>query len=84
MCQRLSNILYDWVQPGGLFVTTNVDASNPRRLIMDFIMDWHLSYRDGKQLLALRPGGIAADACAVKSDLTGVNIYLEIRKPGHA
>src|ERR1051326_2956849 len=32
LCQRLSTILYDWVAPGGSLITTNVDASNPRRL----------------------------------------------------
>ncbi len=84
MCQRLSTILYDWVQPGGLLVTTNVDASNPRRYIMDFVMDWHLNYRDGKQLIALRPDLVTPDACVIKSDLTGVNIYSEIRKPERA
>lgn len=84
MCQRLSGILYDWLLPGGLLVTTNVDSSNPRRLIMDFVMDWHLIYRDGRELAALRPERVAADACEIKSDLTGVNIYSEIRKPDRA
>ena len=81
MCQRLSNVLYGWVRPGGLFVTTNVDATNPRRHIMDFVMDWHLIYRSGTQLAALRPEAVAPADCAIKSDLTGANIYCEIRKP---
>jgi extracellular factor (EF) 3-hydroxypalmitic acid methyl ester biosynthesis protein len=84
MCQRLSDILFDWVQPGGRLITTNVDASNPRRHIMDFVMDWHLIYRTGAQLSALRPERASPEACVVKSDLTGVNIYFETRKPDRA
>ena len=84
MCQRLSNILYDWVQPGGLFLTTNVAPSNPRRLVMDFVMEWNLIYRDGRQMAALRPERADPGATSVKSDLTGVNLYFEARKPERA
>jgi len=81
MCRRLSEILYAWVRPGGQLVTTNVDVSNPRRLIMDFVMDWHLIYRDGPQLAALRPADLEPDGYTVESDVTGVNIYFSGRKP---
>ena len=84
MCRRLSNILYDWVQPGGLLMTTNVDPSNPRRLVMDFVMEWNLIYRDGRQLTGLRPDRAPVDATTVKADLTGVNLYFEVRKPERA
>lgn len=84
MCQRLSNILYDWVQPGGLLLTTNVAPSNPRRLVMDFVMEWNLIYRDGRQLTSLRPQRVDPNAISVKSDLTGVNLYFEARKPERA
>jgi extracellular factor (EF) 3-hydroxypalmitic acid methyl ester biosynthesis protein len=84
MCHRLSNILYDWVQPGGLFLTTNVDPSNPRRLVMDFVMEWNLIYRDGRQLAALRPDRADPETASVKSDLTGVNVYYEARKSDRA
>jgi extracellular factor (EF) 3-hydroxypalmitic acid methyl ester biosynthesis protein len=80
-CQRLSNILYDWVAPGGLFVSTNVDSSNPRRLTMEYVMEWNLIYRSGAQLAAVKPKAVPGGDYAVKSDLTGVNIYFEAWKP---
>jgi len=73
--------LYEWVAPGGLLVTTNVDHSNPRRLTMDYLMEWHLNYRTGKALAALKPDQVEADAFKVRSDMTGVNIYFAARKP---
>jgi extracellular factor (EF) 3-hydroxypalmitic acid methyl ester biosynthesis protein len=83
LCQRVSEILYEWVAPGGLFVSTNVDSSNPRRLTMDFIMEWHLIYRNGIQLAALKPSAVKAGDFTVKADTTGVNVYFEARKPSH-
>jgi extracellular factor (EF) 3-hydroxypalmitic acid methyl ester biosynthesis protein len=80
-CQRLSTILYDWVAPGGLFVSTNVDASNPRRLTMEYIMEWNLIYRNGAELAAVRPEQLTLENGQVLADVTGVNIYYEARKP---
>ena len=81
MRRRLSTALYHWVAPGGLFVITNVDQSNPRRLTMDYVMDWHLIYRDGRGLSAVRPEQVPANDCRVVSDDSGVNIYLEAMCP---
>jgi len=82
VCRRLTNILYDWTAPGGTLITTNVDSSNPRRVTMDYLMEWHLMYRSGAELSALKPERAAADSCEVRADVTGVNIYSEARKPG--
>jgi extracellular factor (EF) 3-hydroxypalmitic acid methyl ester biosynthesis protein len=81
ICRRLSNILYDWVAPGGLLLLTNVDQSNPRKMIMDLVMEWNLLYRTGAQLATLKPDTADKDVCQIRSDLTGVNVYLEARKP---
>ncbi len=79
-CRRLSNILFKSVSPGGTFISTNVDGSNPRRLTMDYLMDWHLIYRTGSQLLTLRPECLGPAEGVISSDFTGVNIYYEARK----
>jgi extracellular factor (EF) 3-hydroxypalmitic acid methyl ester biosynthesis protein len=81
ICHRLMNILYSWVAPGGLLVATNVHACNPRRLFMDYVMDWNLIYRDSAQMAALRPDRATADDVFVCADETGVNVYVEVRKP---
>lgn len=79
LCHRLSEVLYDWVVPGGLFLSTNVDSSNPRRLTMEYVMEWNLIYRSGAELAALKPDDAQEDG--VKADITGVNVYYEARKP---
>jgi extracellular factor (EF) 3-hydroxypalmitic acid methyl ester biosynthesis protein len=80
ICHRLSSILYDWVAPGGRLITTNVDIFNPRRLTMDYIMEWHLIYRNGRQLTALKPVQVHEDDCTTEADMTGVNVYFEAKK----
>lgn len=80
-CRRLTNILFNSVAPGGTFISTNVDASNPRRLTMDYLMDWHLIYRSGAQLLALRPECLGKEDGVISADFTGVNIYYTARRP---
>jgi len=79
--QRLMDIFYKMLAPGGLLVVTNVESSNPSRKIMEYIMEWHLIYRDDKQLLSLKPDGAREDQCRLCADPTGFNIFLEVRKP---
>ena len=81
VCRKLTSIFYDWLAPGGLLITTNVHASNPRRLTMDYIMEWHLNYRNTAEFEALKPDAASDDLCITKSDETGVNIYFETRRP---
>jgi extracellular factor (EF) 3-hydroxypalmitic acid methyl ester biosynthesis protein len=84
ICRRLATILYEWVAPGGLFVCTNVDRSNPRRLTMEYIMDWHLIYRNGTELTALQPPSANGDSGTITADVTGVNVHFALRKPERA
>ena len=81
ICKRLMDIFYDMLEPGGLLVTTNVDASNPSRNGMEYLLDWHLVYRNSIQMGALIPDRAPPATAWVKSDETGVNLYLEVRKP---
>jgi extracellular factor (EF) 3-hydroxypalmitic acid methyl ester biosynthesis protein len=84
VCYRLISLLYEWVSPGGLLLTTNVDATlNDLRSFqhsMDFLLDWQLIYRGSNQFRALVADSITGES-SVKSDETGVNLFLEIRKP---
>jgi extracellular factor (EF) 3-hydroxypalmitic acid methyl ester biosynthesis protein len=81
LCQNLTDIFYGWLAPGGKLVTTNVDAYNPRRLTMDHLMAWHLFYRRGADMMALKPAAAPDDLCAVQADATSVNLYFEAQKP---
>jgi extracellular factor (EF) 3-hydroxypalmitic acid methyl ester biosynthesis protein len=84
VCKLLMNILYDMVAPGGLLVATNVsDAMNrtrPFRFSMEYLLDWHLIYRDGVQLGALTPDGAEPYTTVVAEDI-GVNVMIEVKKP---
>jgi len=81
VCKRVMDHYYSQLAPGGLLVSTNVDSSNPNRNSMDFILEWHLTYRDQGELAQLAPDGISPADCCVRADPTHVNVFLEVRKP---
>jgi extracellular factor (EF) 3-hydroxypalmitic acid methyl ester biosynthesis protein len=82
ICKRLMTYFYELLAPQGLLIATNVDASNPNRNSMDLILEWHLIYRTAPQMLELAPEQADPADCRVEPDPTGVNIFLEVRKPG--
>ena len=81
ICKRLMNIFYSMLDPGGLLIVTNVDDSNPSRNGMEYLLEWHLTYRNEQQLKALLPDDAPSGSARLMSDETGVNRYLEVRKP---
>jgi extracellular factor (EF) 3-hydroxypalmitic acid methyl ester biosynthesis protein len=83
-CKQLTAIFYDWLAPGGLLAVTNVADNKPFRHMLEFVLDWHLIYRDARAGAALLPERLPADAKRVSSDATGVNVFIEARKPSHA
>jgi extracellular factor (EF) 3-hydroxypalmitic acid methyl ester biosynthesis protein len=62
-------------------LVTNVDASRPFRHSMEYLLEWHLIFRDRAQMNSLIP-----DQACVESDVLAdplqVNLYLEMRKSG--
>jgi len=80
-CLQLMNIFYEMLAPGGLLVSTNVDAVNPIQQMLDYVLDWNLIYRGGRQLAEVAPDKADPDRVSVSADVTSVNIYLEVRKP---
>jgi extracellular factor (EF) 3-hydroxypalmitic acid methyl ester biosynthesis protein len=83
ICKRLMNIFYDLLAPGGLLLATNVDASKPFRHSMEFILEWHLICRNHAQLAALKPDKASDGSFSVTAEPTGVNVFIEVRKPGN-
>jgi len=82
VCKRLMNILYDMLAPGGLLLATNVHASNPNRNSMDFFLEWHLVHRNRAELERLRPDRAPEGSFRGEQEFTGVNVFIEVRKPG--
>jgi extracellular factor (EF) 3-hydroxypalmitic acid methyl ester biosynthesis protein len=83
ICRRLLEIFYDMLAPGGLLIATNVHPSNDWRNWMEYLAEWHLVYRDEAQFLQIAPSSAPAENIRVIPDTTGVNIFLEVRKPVH-
>ena len=81
ICKRLTSIFYDLLAPEGLMITTNVHASNPSRKCMEFILDWHLVYRNDETFNSLNPDQLPEGASSLDHDSTGVNVFNVVRKP---
>jgi extracellular factor (EF) 3-hydroxypalmitic acid methyl ester biosynthesis protein len=80
-CQQLIKIFYQWLAPGGLMYLTNVTPLTTNRGSLELILDWHLIYRNATEMGRLCSGIIPKEMVRVRSDETGINIFLEARKP---
>jgi extracellular factor (EF) 3-hydroxypalmitic acid methyl ester biosynthesis protein len=80
VCRRLLSYLYDILAPGGLSLATNVSDANPSVGWMEYVVDWHLFYRNTDQFAALRPEA-DREPMPVQAIGSGVNIAIESRKP---
>src|SRR5437764_2231893 len=80
VCQRLSNILYSWLAPGGLLLATNVAPHNPLRNGMEHLLDWNLVYRNALQVQSLTSREARPDHVVVRSESTWLYFFLEVRK----
>jgi extracellular factor (EF) 3-hydroxypalmitic acid methyl ester biosynthesis protein len=84
ICKQLMNIFYELLEPGGLLVATNVESSNPSRNGMEYLLEWHLIYRTPLQLQGLIPDRAPPRSFILKTDDTGINVFIEVRKPDDA
>jgi extracellular factor (EF) 3-hydroxypalmitic acid methyl ester biosynthesis protein len=85
VCKQMMNIFYGMLAPGGLLLATNatevLNSSRPFRFSMEYILDWHLVYRDQQQFANLKPDLADNDDVKVIAESTGTNLFLEVRKP---
>lgn len=81
VCREFMEVLYGMVAPGGLLVATNVDAGNPIKHWLAYVLEWPLIYRNHSDMAVMRPSQASPEDMRIMSDPTGVNIYIEIRKP---
>lgn len=87
ICRRLISVFHRMLAPDGLLVVTNVDAYNPCRKWMEFVVDWFLFYRSKVQpehdIRGLQPDELKDAPWAIRSDASGSNVFVELRKPAH-
>jgi extracellular factor (EF) 3-hydroxypalmitic acid methyl ester biosynthesis protein len=81
ICKKMMDYFYGLLAPGGLLLATNVTPSNPFRKVMESFMEWHLIYRSEDQIRVLKPDLAPEGSCEIRTEVTGVNVFIEIRKP---
>lgn len=88
VCKQIMNIFYQMLAPGGLLLATNasdaLNASRPFRYSMEYMLDWHLIYRNKAQFAAVAPDLAGEDEVTLSAEATGANLFLEVRKPTNA
>lgn len=77
ICGSLIDLFYRQLNPGGLVIVTNVENSKPIVGLVEMLMEWYLIYRNESDMLALKPG---LGEQSVRSDPTGINMFLLVRK----
>jgi extracellular factor (EF) 3-hydroxypalmitic acid methyl ester biosynthesis protein len=51
---------------------------------MEYLLEWHLIYRTPLQLQGLIPDRAPPRSFILKTDDTGINVFIEVRKPDDA
>jgi extracellular factor (EF) 3-hydroxypalmitic acid methyl ester biosynthesis protein len=77
-CGFLLELFYSWLKPGGVVIVTNVTPTHSSIAIMQYVLEWSLELRDATHMAKLVPD-LGQQHTYV--DNTGVNVFLEIRKP---
>lgn len=78
VCAKLVRLFYQWCEPGGRLIVTNVHSSNPVKGLMEHVLEWHLVLRDEADMERLAPD---LGPLKIYRDETGINVFLEIDKP---
>lgn len=76
VCQRLLRLFRAWAGPGGGLLVTNVHPSNPNRGAMEHLLEWHLIYRNERDMERLVQG---MGEPRIYCDDSGINVFLECR-----
>jgi extracellular factor (EF) 3-hydroxypalmitic acid methyl ester biosynthesis protein len=79
VCARLLQYFVNRTRPGGSVMVTNVHSSNPQKLGMQHLLEWHLIYRDEAALEAVLPE--PRQETRLYTDQTGVNVFAEFKVP---
>jgi extracellular factor (EF) 3-hydroxypalmitic acid methyl ester biosynthesis protein len=81
ICKQMVAMFYDRLRPGGLTVVANMDDRVPYKEMQEYLLDWHLIYRDNRRMEALVPDGVDRADWKLVVESVGVNLFLEVRKP---
>ena len=82
VCSRLLQYFVSRTNPGGTVLVTNVHSSNPQKISMEHLLEWHLIYRDEAQLESLLP--MPRTQTRLYTDETGANVFADFLVPPEA
>lgn len=81
-CRQLVEQFYGWLAPEGLLVVANMsNHTQPFSHMVEFLLDWHLIYRDARDMAGLAPEGVQPESSSVIIEPSLINLFLELRKP---
>jgi len=81
-CRQLVEHFYNWLAPEGLVVVANMsNHQQPFSRMVEFLLDWHLIYRDARCMASLAPDSVQLDNSSVVIEPSLINLFLELRKP---
>ncbi|MDN5849025.1 MAG: class I SAM-dependent methyltransferase [Nitrococcus sp.] len=81
VCARLLGLFCQWAGPESEILATNVHPSNPTRYCMEYLLEWHLIYRNERQMQQISDN---LGPREVFVDQTGINVFLKISKEKNA
>jgi extracellular factor (EF) 3-hydroxypalmitic acid methyl ester biosynthesis protein len=80
VCRQLMEVFFNMLAPGGLLIATNVD-DHPAQNQMECFLEWHLVHRNEEKMRSVTPQKADPQDVSIKRDSTGVNVFIEVRKP---
>jgi extracellular factor (EF) 3-hydroxypalmitic acid methyl ester biosynthesis protein len=81
LATTLINWTYDRLRPGGRVILGNFHPRNPSRVLMDHVLDWHLTHRDEADMNRLLQSSKFGRPCSrVVFEEEGIDLFAECRK----
>jgi extracellular factor (EF) 3-hydroxypalmitic acid methyl ester biosynthesis protein len=74
VCKNLLRFMLQLCKPNASIIATNVHPDHGVMAVMEFLLEWHLIYRDKRDMESLMPHGKNS---RVFSDSTGINVFLQ-------
>lgn len=81
VCTRLLSLFCQWGCPESEILATNVHPGNPTRHCMEYLLEWHLVYRNERQMQQISED---LGRREVFIDETGINVFVKISKGENA
>ncbi len=82
IAHRLAHRLYGLLSPGGRMLIGNLKEAADSTWLMEYVLSWHLEYRDEAAMLQMAQGLSPAPArVSVSHDATGYCMFLDVTRP---